>query len=251
MNIYEIISAMKYENISLADLAKFSIKHDDIISHTELCLAENSRTLQKGMNWHFSNPYSVILMSVRENAPYADEISNDGKTLIYEGHDAAKDNEKVLDQPYYDARGNLTENGKFANAIDAKNFLEKVRVYEKIKTGIWSFKGIFTLKNYKYIEQNGRKVFKFYLELSGEDFLQSSDDKLANKHDRIIPSAVMREVWARDKGRCAKCGSTKNLCYDHILPYSRGGTSKDANNIQILCEKCNLAKTNHIENGVD
>lgn len=71
--------------------------------------------------------------------------------------------------------------------------------------------------------------------------------KKKNGQSRYIPSAVKREVWARDRGRCVLCGSRKNLCYDHDLPYSRGGTSLDANNIRILCRDCNLKKSNRIE----
>jgi len=66
-------------------------------------------------------------------------------------------------------------------------------------------------------------------------------------HDRVIPSAVKIEVWKRDKGRCVKCGSKENLHLDHIIPYSQGGPSKDAENIQILCSRHNLEKHDRIE----
>jgi hypothetical protein len=39
------------------------------------------------MNYQLGDGYSAILMSVRQNAPYRDEVSDDGTTLIYEGHD--------------------------------------------------------------------------------------------------------------------------------------------------------------------
>jgi len=34
-----------------------------------------------------------------------------------------------------------------------------------------------------------------------------------------------------------------HLHYDHIVPFSRNGTDT-VNNIQLLCEPCNLAKGN-------
>jgi hypothetical protein len=43
--------------------------------------------LQRGMNFHLKNNISVILMSLRRNAPYADKIMDNGRVLIYEGHD--------------------------------------------------------------------------------------------------------------------------------------------------------------------
>ena len=60
-----------------------------------------------------------------------------------------------------------------------------------------------------------------------------------------IPRAVQREVWQRDGGRCVECSSKELLCFDHIVPFSRGG-SNTVRNIQLLCERCNLSKGNRI-----
>ena len=48
-------------------------------------------------------------------------------------------------------------------------------------------------------------------------------------------------VWARDRGRCCSCGSNRNLQFDHIIPKSLGG-SNIAENVELLCETCNLRK---------
>jgi hypothetical protein len=66
-------------------------------------------------------------------------------------------------------------------------------------------------------------------------------------HTRKIPSDVRVAVWARDGGRCAKCESTQNLHFDHIIPFSKGGSSSDVNNIQILCARCNQKKRDLIQ----
>lgn len=42
-------------------------------------------------------------------------------------------------------------------------------------------------------------------------------------------------------GKCAYCGSTKNLTIDHIIPICRGG-SDDIKNLQCLCRDCNRKK---------
>jgi hypothetical protein len=91
-----------------------------------------------------------------------------------------------------------------------------------------------------------RQVFKFKLELSSGP-VEASAYEGEPDHDRVIPSAVKLEVWKRDKGKCRKCGSTKNLHFDHVIPYSHGGSSKNSNNIQILCLRHNIEKRDKIE----
>jgi HNH endonuclease len=61
------------------------------------------------------------------------------------------------------------------------------------------------------------------------------------RNSREIPAEVRSYVWRRDGGRCVQCGSTKNLEYDHKLPWSRGG-SNTVRNIQLLCHDCNIKK---------
>jgi 5-methylcytosine-specific restriction endonuclease McrA len=63
----------------------------------------------------------------------------------------------------------------------------------------------------------------------------------------MIPPSVKLEVWKRDKGKCVKCGSTDNLHFDHIIPFSKGGSSLVAENIQILCARHNISKRDKIE----
>ena len=62
---------------------------------------------------------------------------------------------------------------------------------------------------------------------------------------RRIPQQVKNNVWKRDNGRCVSCGSNQNLEFDHIIPFSKGG-SNTYRNIQLLCESCNRQKSNKI-----
>jgi 5-methylcytosine-specific restriction endonuclease McrA len=63
-----------------------------------------------------------------------------------------------------------------------------------------------------------------------------------NSPDRDIDPDVKREVWRRDQGRCVQCGSQAFLEFDHIIPFSMGG-SNTARNIQVLCQECNRQKS--------
>jgi hypothetical protein len=229
------------------------IKAGDIVSYTEMC-NELAVNLQRGMNFRLRRGESVILMSLRPNAPYADRVEQGGKIIVYEGHDIARikgaPNPKTIDQPEVHTGGRPTQNGLFIDAVRrfkaGKASAEKVRVYEKIRPGIWVYNGLFRLVDGWTETVENRQVFKFKLELSSGP-VEASAYEGEPDHDRVIPSAVKLEVWKRDKGKCRKCGSTKNLHFDHVIPYSHGGSSKNSNNIQILCLRHNIEKRDKIE----
>ncbi|BDQ03468.1 HNH endonuclease [Ignavibacterium sp.] len=229
---------------------KPNFKVDDIISYAELVSAEGVN-LQKGMNFQIKPEYSIFLMSVRKNAPYKDEWDDKTNTLIYEGHDVPgnlSDDPKEEDQPLTTPKGSLTENGKFFTVAQAYKIglikePHRIKVYEKIKDGIWCYKGFFNLVDANYLNKGKRRVFKFYLK--PVEFI-SKKKEVELPHSRIIPTAVKLEVWARDKGQCVLCGSKENLHFDHDIPYSKGGTSLTAENVRILCMKHNLKKSNKI-----
>lgn len=46
----------------------------------------------------------------------------------------------------------------------------------------------------------------------------------------------------RDGGRCVTCGAVDELHYDHIIPYSLGGSSMTIENVQLLFARRNLEK---------
>ena len=108
---------------------------NEIIPYIEMCRREGV-SLQRGMNFQLGHNHSVILMSVRPNAPYADRFEDDGSSIVYEGHDFPKSkqnpNPKMIDQPQFTPSGQLTENGKFHQAAQeykaGRHLPERVRV---------------------------------------------------------------------------------------------------------------------------
>jgi len=229
------------------------INKEEIISYMDMCREERV-SLQRGMNFNLGKHYSVLLMSIRSNAPYADKIEDSGRVLIYEGHDVPKTKNvkdpKIINQPMYSPRGSLTQNGLFYKAAhnykNNKADAELVKVYEKIRSGIWTYNGLFKLIDAWLEQDKHRKVFKFRLEISEENLKKNEKASTDLEHNRIIPTSVKLEVWKRDKGKCIKCGNNNNLHFDHIIPYSKGGSSLVTENIQLLCAKHNLEKRDKI-----
>jgi hypothetical protein len=64
----------------------------------------------------------------------------------------------------------------------------------------------------------------------------------------FIRAGIWWSVLARDNWTCCSCGRSSKeegiiLEVDHILPRSKGG-SDDMDNLQTLCKKCNIGKSN-------
>jgi hypothetical protein len=212
-------------------------------------------SLQQGMNFGLGQNHSVILMSVRPNAPYRDHLEDGGTTLVYEGHDLPKSasclDPKRFDQPERFPTGGLTQNGRFHFAAQQAKLgerpPERVRVYEKVRPGIWSYNGVFHLVDSWQERDEHRLVFKFKLvAVEGEeDFSQPT--RINADRRRLIPTAVKLEVWKRDGGRCLVCGASDELHFDEIVPFAKGGTSLTAANVQLLCARHNAQKSDRIE----
>lgn len=68
---------------------------------------------------------------------------------------------------------------------------------------------------------------------------------------RVIPLGVRIKVLDRDSFKCVFCGRSPatdtgvKLHIDHKTPFSRGGKST-IDNLQTLCQECNLGKSNGI-----
>jgi 5-methylcytosine-specific restriction endonuclease McrA len=82
--------------------------------------------------------------------------------------------------------------------------------------------------------QEQEEAIKSFLEL-----MRGGEERL-ERRSRDIPRPVKIAVVTRDGGKCRRCGSTRDLQFDRIVPNSRGGSSTDENNIRLLCGKCSL-----------
>jgi 5-methylcytosine-specific restriction endonuclease McrA len=93
---------------------------------------------------------------------------------------------------------------------------------------------------------NACKAFIEYKD-SDVEFIKLLQEK--PKRTRYINEKTRLKVLKKDNYRCVKCGRSPSthlnlsLHIDHIKPFSKGGDNSEEN-LQTLCNKCNLGKGN-------
>lgn len=186
------------------------------------------------------NRYSVIKRKF-------DRLTNQYNTIFKENEENKKYvgflDKAVSEAKYFRAKYNECSSELTMSQIESKNLLEKLREantqlqYERNKEQIEKDK----VKAKLLEKKKKREIEKLALQElidEGEIFPE------ANKRPPI-PKDVVDTVWNRDGGKCVYCGSNENLHLDHIIPFSKGGDTS-VENLQLLCQKCNLEKSNKI-----
>lgn len=104
----------------------------------------------------------------------------------------------------------------------------------------------------KYIKwSNALKAFVEYInqDVGNMDSLETINEPNGRKTSRDINLRLRFKVMQRDNFKCCLCGASPAkdastvLHIDHIVPWSKGGETT-IDNLQTLCSKCNLGKSN-------
>jgi Homing endonuclease associated repeat/HNH endonuclease len=83
--------------------------------------------------------------------------------------------------------------------------------------------------------------------LDNKIFTALDDSGNYRENKRGVGLGLRYKVLVRDQFKCVKCGespATKHDCHlhvDHKVPFSKGGKTTE-DNLQTLCERCNLGK---------
>ena len=95
----------------------------------------------------------------------------------------------------------------------------------------------------------GKRTESFIAWASTQDFTDKTLADMAVYYEKInprFPSKNLREIVLKKyNSTCQECGSKDNLHIDHIIPYSKGGWTKE-DNLTVLCSKCNYKKKDKI-----
>ena len=159
-----------------------------------------------------------------------------------------KDVEKVLqsestnNSKYSSKKFKMVEERVLRSIIYKKeNFMItlKIEVYYRSNGG-----NVYDNKKRKYLFND--LVFVYNEWNRGNKF-----EETINQERKIMNDYIRYNVLKRDNFSCQICGITakdgSKLQVDHIIPVSKGGKTV-MSNLQTLCERCNIGKSNKTEN---
>jgi 5-methylcytosine-specific restriction endonuclease McrA len=151
-------------------------------------------------------------------------------------------------KPYWHYRTGRREFGPWTvpekSAIDAYETQQPVPLMRIEARQYWAYRGRFWWEDDGYSAQD-----VMALVLDRERKKQRQLDRAyammnapaAESKREGIPQDVKLAVWKAYDGRCANCGSTELLEFDHVVPLAMGG-SNTVTNLQLLCADCNREK---------
>jgi 5-methylcytosine-specific restriction endonuclease McrA len=137
------------------------------------------------------------------------------------------------------------------------------RKLEKIRSLAWhrlpanaSLEQLFNLVMDEFIEKHDPRVRQHRRERRAKAITNPQKVPLmgqrAEDQSRYVAAAVKDDVFVRDNAQCTfegpdgrRCGETRNLHVDHIVPRTRNGTN-DVNNLRILCAQHNQLEAERI-----
>lgn len=202
---------IKYDSL-FEEVARYTVTNGSI------SIAEIQRNFEVGFN-----RAGRIMMQLERAGIVSCQYGIDPRKILF---DNIADLEKYLESGEYHKSSISSEEQERHRILyqQAQEEREKASIAERIKE--------------KYRRQQLEKIVRQELIDSGELFGEQPKRP-------PIPREIVDAVYKRDGGRCVFCGSTQNLQLDHIIPFSKGGATT-LDNMQLLCQKCNIEKSNKI-----
>lgn len=180
----------------------------------------------------YKDKYDKLLLKYNE---YLNKY-NDLKECI---NDEEADRLKIKREDYQKCQSIIFNNGKIF-----KEFNFEIIIYINYS----SDKGFVRDKKYKRYGIN-----EYYDFLNEYSTLKEKNElyEINSRVERAKMSESLRyDILKRDNYKCQICGASAKdgakLQVDHIIPVSKGGKT-ETNNLQTLCSRCNIGKSNKLD----
>lgn len=145
------------------------------------------------------------------------------------------------------ARMNIPEEELFQNLADLWQHFGRQPKYHEVKQPLSKF----SVSPYAQRYGSWYNALKAFIATMNGDTIetkQTNNEKNATNNPRSINYRTRFKVMQRDDFKCQICGASPAmqagvlLHVDHIVPVAKGGQAT-MDNLQTLCQKCNLGKS--------
>lgn len=99
-------------------------------------------------------------------------------------------------------------------------------------------------------ESAKEELEELHREQVGDEYYERFKESRDESGKEFINPELRQDVLQRDKFTCQHCGRSAPdvvLHIDHVIPESKGGPT-ELDNLQVLCEECNIGKGNRYNN---
>ncbi|CCY75513.1 HNH endonuclease [Brachyspira aalborgi] len=145
------------------------------------------------------------------------------------------------------ARMNIPEEELFQNLADLWQHFGRQPKFHEVKQPLSKF----SVSPYAQRYGSWYNALKAFIATMNGDIIetkQTNNEKNATNNPRSINYRIRFKVMQRDDFKCQICGASPAmqagvlLHVDHIVPVAKGGQAT-MDNLQTLCQKCNLGKS--------
>lgn len=163
--------------------------------------------------------------------------------FTFNGHYTMPTNDFFLMYEYYQSTGiNLLDD--YSNMIyvewsvysDNNYSLNELNEYEESQSRLRR-SGLF---EYEWLGDK-RIILKHKRLLINKAQIKLSNSKRIRASSHTSKTQTRTSVFEKYGNKCLACGSSKNICIDHVVPVFKGGKN-DISNYQPLCKSCNSKK---------
>lgn len=147
--------------------------------------------------------------------------------------------EKTIDR-------NIPTEDLFRNIVEVWSALGRQPKTRDLSGSVSKFRS----STYAYRFGSWRNALRMFVDWANDQNIpmesREQSDRQSRKTPRNVNWRLRAQVLMRDEARCRLCGASPRdgakLHVDHVVPWSKGGETVLAN-LQILCEQCNIGKS--------